>query len=84
MLTRTGLSLIQVLIPGYRALAGGSWSSGLLREIKARAEETLGAMSPAQPPEALYSRLPKKATLRPLGELVLYATHQFWVLIWWE
>lgn len=61
----TGLSLIQVLIPGSRALARGSWSSGLLREIKARAEETLGALSPAQPPRGTLFLSAKKLVLGP-------------------
>lgn len=64
VLTGTGLSLIQVLIPGSRALARGSWSSGLLREIKTRTEETLGALPPAQPPEARHSHA-KKLLLDP-------------------
>lgn len=57
----TGLSLIQVLIPGSRALVRGSWSSGLLREIKARAEETLGALSPAQPPQRHFILICQKS-----------------------
>lgn len=59
VLTGTGLSLIQTLIPGSRALVRGSWSSDLLREIKARAEGTLGALSPTQPPGTLDSHPPK-------------------------
>lgn len=62
----TGPSLIQTLIPGSRALGRGSWSSGLLREIMARAEETLGALSPTQPPGILYSH-PKKLIWGPSG-----------------
>lgn len=83
VLTGTGLSLIQTLIPGSRALVRGSWSSDLLREIKARAEGTLGALSPTHR-QGHLTLIHQKANLGPLRELVLYATHKFWALTGWE